>query len=59
MANQDIKIDQAQTMDILSILVPKFVQEQYFAGQSNMAENQPDVCVLFAYVCEFNEILKH
>lgn len=28
------------------------------SGEKAMAKNQEDVCILFSYICDFNDILK-
>jgi phospholipid-translocating ATPase len=43
--------------DFLSILVPKFIKERMEQGMRFMAEDQGEVTILFAYICQFDKIL--
>ncbi|CAD8103907.1 unnamed protein product [Paramecium primaurelia] len=58
LAKYAIEQDNMIALDILSILVPRFVREQISTGIYLMQQAQDDVSILFAYICDFDTIMK-
>ncbi|CAD8179034.1 unnamed protein product [Paramecium octaurelia] len=58
LAKYSIEQDNMTAQDILSILVPRFVRQQIQTGIYSMQEAQDDVSILFAYICDFDTIMK-
>jgi phospholipid-translocating ATPase len=58
LARDQIEQDNNLAHDILSILVPKFVQQSISSGIYNLQEAQDDVAILFLYICDFDNIMK-
>ncbi|CAD8190865.1 unnamed protein product [Paramecium octaurelia] len=58
LAKYSIEQDNMTAQDILSILVPRFVRQQISTGVYSMQQAQDDVSILFAYICDFDTIMK-
>lgn len=57
-SQQTIKQTQTDNDNLLSILVPKFVQNKLNSGKFEMADDQGEVAILFADVCDLDDILE-
>ncbi|EAS02708.2 adenylate/guanylate cyclase domain protein (macronuclear) [Tetrahymena thermophila SB210] len=57
-SQQTIKIQKTENDNLLSILVPKFVQNKLNSGKFEMADDQDEVAILFADVCDMDEIME-
>ncbi|CAD8200084.1 unnamed protein product [Paramecium octaurelia] len=58
LAKYQIEQDNVAAQDILRILVPGFVRQQIQTGTFSMQQAQDDVSILFAYICDFDTIMK-
>lgn len=58
LSKDSIKQEKDQTDDILSVLVPKFVQDKISSMELAMTQDQDDVAILFAYVSDFDSIVQ-
>ena len=57
LSEQAAKQDKIMSDDLLSILVPKFVQDMMSKGTKNIAKEYY-VSILFANVCDFDEVIQ-
>ncbi|KAL4448656.1 hypothetical protein ABPG74_012745 [Tetrahymena malaccensis] len=57
-SQQTIKISKTENDNLLSILVPKFVQNKLNSGKFEMADDQDEVAILFADVCDMDDIME-
>ena len=55
---QNILSVKTENDGILSILVPKFIQNKLKANQSNIAINQKNVAIIFADISNFDDIIE-
>ena len=52
-------MEERKITDILSLLMPKFVQEQLQNGITQLSKDQGNVTILFCDICNFDELIKY
>lgn len=58
LTKQNIHTLKAETDEILAILVPKFVLEKLSFQSTSLAQEESDVSILFADICDFDDVMK-
>ena len=59
LAKGKIEMEGSIRQDILSILVPKFVQDQLNQGNTSMQQDKEEVTILFCDICDFDKMVTY